>query len=68
MAAEQRNIDSESTYDQPMFDLLKNWKRLQTEDSTCTCQILRSSSKWSNGLLQKERSIQNAYLSLIENS
>lgn len=28
MAAEQRNIDAESTYDQPMFDLLKNWKRL----------------------------------------
>ena len=51
-----------------MFDLMMNWKALRTENSTCTCQILRSSSKWSNGLLEKERSIQNAYISLIERS
>lgn len=68
MKIEQRNIDAENQYDQPMFDLMMNWKALRTENSTCTCQILRSSSKWSNGLLEKERSIQNAYISLIERS
>lgn len=68
MKLEQRNIDSENMYDQPMFDLTMNWRALRTNDSECTVQILRSSSKWSNGLINKERSIQNAYISLIEKS
>ena len=38
------------------------------EKGTANCQIIRSASKWSAGLQIPERSIQNAYLDLIEKS
>lgn len=43
-------------------------KPLSEKNGTDTCQLLRSASEWSIGLEQgiKERSIQNAYLELIE--
>lgn len=38
------------------------------DESTCELQILRSAGSWSMGLKETERSIQNAYLKLIETS
>lgn len=45
----------------PFFRSLKN-------RSTCEVQVLRSTGNWSLGLKETEKSIQNAYLKLIETS
>ncbi|GBB96811.1 hypothetical protein RclHR1_02840008 [Rhizophagus clarus] len=38
------------------------------DEGTCDVQIIRSSSTWSCGLREVERSIQNAYIKIIEES
>ncbi|SCU92789.1 LAMI_0E12046g1_1 [Lachancea mirantina] len=45
----------------PLFNSIK-------PRSTCEVQVLRSAGNWSLGLKQTEKSIQNAYLKLIETS
>ena len=55
------DFTSQELENSPFFKLLKS-------RSTCEAQILRSTGNWSMGLKDTEKSIQNAYLKLIETS
>ncbi|KAI5962196.1 SPO14 [Candida pseudojiufengensis] len=52
----------------PPPDFTPDDAKIAGYSGTCEMQLLRSSGNWSLGLQRYEQSIQNAYLSLIENS
>lgn len=55
------DFTEEQLKNSPFFQMLK-------PRSTCEVQVLRSAGNWSLGLKETEKSIQNAYLKLIETS
>lgn len=55
------DFTEEQLRDSPFFQMLK-------PRSTCEVQVIRSAGSWSLGLKETEKSIQNAYLKLIETS